>query len=281
MAVSAAPIAPNYGRVLVLQHHPDEHPDTLEPLLEDAGLSLTTVELDAAERIPDLAPFDLMVAMGGPQQVWQEDQHPWLVEEKAAIGHWVSDLDRPFVGVCLGHQLLAAALGGTVGEMESTEIGVHEIELTVQARHDPLFGHLPSTLTGLQWHVAEVVELPPDTTVLATNEQSAIQAMRVGRKAYGVQFHVEVGVNTIPKWAAIPEYERELADHFGSAETLRLQVEEHLDALTVTAASLVHGLLNRVVGVRATANRPLHQRGNTTEVNIRVPAPVQPEPAVS
>ncbi len=257
--MSTAPTARGYGRVLVFQHHPDEHPGTLKPLLEDAGLSLTTVELDAGEPIPDLAPFDLIVAMGGPQHVWQDDQHPWLAEEKAAIGHWVTELDRPFLGVCLGHQLLAAALGGTVQPMKTSEIGVHNIELTAQAGGDPLFGHLPSTLKGLQWHAAEVVELPSDTAVLATNEHSAVQAMRVGQRAYSVQFHVEVGVNTVPKWAAIPEYERELAHHFGSAETLRLQVEEYLDALTSTAASLVHGLLDRAVGVWPTPNGPRHQ----------------------
>ena len=238
------------GRVLVLQHHPDEHPGTLKPLLEDAGLSLTTVELDDGEPIPDLAPFDVMVVMGGPQHVWQHDQHPWLVEEKAAIGHWVAELDRAFLGVCLGHQLLADALGGVVQEMETTEIGVQKIELTAQGRDDPVFGQLPSTLRGLQWHGAEVVGLPPDATVLATNEQSAMQVMRVGQRAYGVQFHLEVGVNTVPKWAAIPEYEHELADHFGSAETLRLQVEEQLDALTATAASVVHALLDHAVGAR-------------------------------
>jgi hypothetical protein len=99
--VSTTPTARGYGRALVFQHLPDEHPGTLKPLLEDAGLSLTTVELDAGQPIPDLEPFDLMVATGGPQHVWQQEQHLWLVVEKAAIEYWVTELDRPFLGVCL------------------------------------------------------------------------------------------------------------------------------------------------------------------------------------
>ena len=195
-----------------------------------------------------LAPFDLIVAMGGPQHVWQDDQHPWLAEEKAAIGHWVTELDRPFLGVCLGHQLRPRPRRHCASDEDQRDWRTQH-RTDRGSWGDPLFGHLPSTLKGLQWHAAEVVELPSDTAVLATNEHSAVQAMRVGQRAYSVQLHVEVGVNTVPKWAAIPEYERELAHHFGSAETLRLQVEEYLDALTSTAASLVHGLLDRVVGV--------------------------------
>ncbi len=132
------------GRVLVLQHHPDEHPGSLGPLLEDAGLALTTVELDAGEAIPALEPFDLMLVMGGPQHVWEEDEHPWLVTEKAAIRRWVGELGRPYLGVCLGHQLLADAMGGTVALMETPEIGVIEVERTPAGAVDPLFGRLPA-----------------------------------------------------------------------------------------------------------------------------------------
>src|ERR1700722_8191492 len=95
---------PEAGRVLVLQHHPLEDPGSLGPLLRDAGLSLTVVELDAGEALPPLEPFDLVLAMGGPMDVWEDKEHPWLVDEMAAIRYWVAELGRPFFGVCLGHQ---------------------------------------------------------------------------------------------------------------------------------------------------------------------------------
>src|SRR5580704_15042951 len=87
------------GRVLVLQHHPDEDPGSLGPLLVDAGLSLVVVELDAGEAIPPLEPVDLLLVMGGPMDVWEEDEHRWLVAEKAVIRRWVAELGRPFLGI--------------------------------------------------------------------------------------------------------------------------------------------------------------------------------------
>jgi GMP synthase-like glutamine amidotransferase len=232
------------GRVLVLQHHPDEHPGSLGPMLEDAGLALTTVELDAGEAIPPLEPFDLMLVMGGPQHVWQEDEHTWLLTEKAAIRRWVANLARPFLGVCLGHQLLADAMGGRVTLMEVPEIGVLDVARTRAGEDDPLFGRLPAQLPGLQWHEAEVVKPPPGATVLAENGFSPVQALRVGPRALGVQFHVEVNADTISKWAAVPEYERTLSAHFGSSDTLQRAVTEQLATMTATAACLIDGLLD-------------------------------------
>jgi GMP synthase-like glutamine amidotransferase len=238
------------GRALVLQHHPDEHPGSLGPTLEDAGLTLSTVELDAGQPIPALDPFDLLVVMGGPQQVWEEDEHPWLVDEKAVIRHWVGELHRPFLGVCLGHQLLADAMGGRVARMETPEIGVHDIRRTSDGAGDPFFACLPPIFAGLQWHEAEVVVPPPESAVLAENLHSPIQGLRVGEHALGVQFHVEVGPDTISKWAAVPEYERTLAAHFGNADALERAVKAELAGMTAVAVSLVSALIDDAIDAR-------------------------------
>jgi GMP synthase-like glutamine amidotransferase len=231
------------GGVLVFQHHPDEDPGALGPLLRAAGFGLLAVELDAGEAIPDLNPFDVLLVMGGPQHVWEEDEHPWLVEEKAAIRHWVVDLERPCLGVCLGHQLLADALGGTVEPMAVPEIGVHPIELTPSGVADRVVGQLPRSLPGLQWHEAEVIEPPPGALVLAGNEHSAVQALRAGPAAWGVQFHLEVGPGTVRKWAAVPEYARTLTETFGSAQLLEEAVARHLGVMRAATADLVGAFL--------------------------------------
>jgi GMP synthase-like glutamine amidotransferase len=230
--------------VLVLQHHPDEGPGELGHLLEVAGARLFPIELDAGEAIPPLDRFDAMVAMGGPMDVWQESEYPWLREEKAAIAHFVGELGRPFFGVCLGHQLLAEATGGAVRAMEEPEIGVADIALNRNARSDEVFSRLPDIVPGLQWHHAEVSRLPPQGSLLASSEACAVQALRVGPCAWGVQFHVEVEPSTVDKWAEVPEY-REVLTHGGHDDPrwLHEAVVAHFHAMTEATMTLAGGFL--------------------------------------
>jgi GMP synthase-like glutamine amidotransferase len=231
------------AKALVFQHLAVEHPGSLGLMLEAAGVELVTVELDEGDLVPDLEHFDLLVVMGGPMDVWEEDRHPWMTREKAAIRRWVSELDRPFLGVCLGHQLLADALGGEVRPMEAPEVGVVRLDLTPEAAVDPLFSTFPPSVDGLQWHGAQVTRLPPHSTLLASNECCAVQAFRVGRRAWGVQFHVEVLATTVALWRVVPAYRRALQDTGIDAGSLASAVTDHLGAMTEVATQLAGGLL--------------------------------------
>lgn len=212
-------------KILVLQHVDVEHPGIFRDFFKADGLTWDTVELDAGETLPDVAAYDLMVVMGGPQDVWQEEEFPWLADEKAAIRRFVVDLGRPFLGVCLGHQLLASAIGGEVGPAKMPEVGILKIEMTREGRSDPIFRSIADPMAVLQWHGAEVLAVPQGAEILARSESCPVQAFRYGKWAYGMQFHVEITGQTVADWAAIPVYARALEKALGPGAVERLDNE--------------------------------------------------------
>jgi len=226
-------------RVHVFQHIAVEHPGIFREFLKADGGSWDAVELDAGDAIPSFDGYDALWVMGGPMDVWQEDAHPWLVAEKRAIRDWVSS-GRPYLGVCLGHQLLADAMGGKVGLGDKPEVGILSVELTAAGRTDPLFAGLPPLKTCLQWHGAAVLETPPDTVVLAASPVCPVQAIRVGRWAYGLQYHVEATADTVPEWGCVPEYETalEAVQGPGALQRFRADTERSLPGLNAAARTL-------------------------------------------
>ena len=202
-------------RLLVFQHLDVEHPGLFREFFSEDGIRWDVVELDAGERIPDPDAYDALWVMGGPMDVWEEDVHPWLIEEKAAIRYAVVERKMPFVGICLGHQLLAAALGGTVGLNDRPEVGVMDISLTPPGKASGFFRGFPATLPCLQWHSSAVTAVPDELEVLASSELCAVQAMGMGDHAITAQFHIEITEDTIEEWGAVPAYHRALVDTLG------------------------------------------------------------------
>ncbi len=210
-------------RILVFQHADVEHPAIFRDFLAEDGIPWDAVELDAGEPIPPLEGYDQLWAMGGPMDVWEEDRHPWLLAEKQAIREAVEQRGMPYLGVCLGHQLLAAALGGAVGKAPRPEVGILEVELTATGRADPLFEGIDARFKALQWHGAEVMAPPPEAAVLARSPLCAVQAMRVGRRAYGLQYHCEILPRTVDDWAEIPAYACALDETLGAGAMPKLR----------------------------------------------------------
>jgi GMP synthase (glutamine-hydrolysing) len=235
-------------RVLGLQHIACEHPGAFSEVMDERAVQYVPVELNAGEPLPDWREFDAVLAMGGPMSVNDESEHPWLREEKALVREAVG-AGRPFLGVCLGVQLLASALGaGVRPNPAGAEVGLLPVQRTEAGVADPVIGALSEPIVTLQWH-GDTFDLPEGAELLAGSPLARNQAFRVGR-AYGVQFHLEVTGEMAREWGEVPEYRASLASTIGEAGGAAFldEVQRRADELTVQARTLFEGWL-RSAGV--------------------------------
>ena len=182
------------------------------------GLNLTTIELDEGEKIPnDLTKYDGMLCMGGPMDTYMEKEYPWLVEEKKRIKEFVVNLKKPYLGFCLGCQLLGEVVGGKVVKSNPAEIGMKDINFTDNKKKDILFSKFPDNIKSLQWHSYEVqgVDKNPDITLIASSPITKYQIFKYQDHAYGIQFHIEIKDTTVNEWGCVPEYKKALEDQLG------------------------------------------------------------------
>ena len=183
-------------RVVCLQHVPYEGPGVLADLLRAAGADLAA-HLVPAQGLPD-DPGDLLLVMGGPMSV--NDPDPWIAAETDFIRR-AAHAGTPYLGVCLGSQFLAKALGGRVAPGPCFEMGACPVELTDAGRRDPALAGWPERPTVFQWH-GEGIHAPPGAVALAGNAQFPVQAFRWGPRAYGTLFHLDVDAAVAADWCA-------------------------------------------------------------------------------
>ena len=231
-------------RILVLQHISCEPPGVYEDILVEKGASIHRVEIDEGQQLPDWQGFDAIIAMGGPMSVNDDATLPWLNAEK----RWVKEAvlaGQPYWGVCLGVQLLAASLEARVYPGPKPEVGIMPVFLTRAAHDDPVFSGLPHELVTFQWH-GETFELPDGAVLLATSPAYPNQAFRWGKKAYGIQFHVEISADLVKQWSQVPAYRLALERVLGvdAASKLLDDVSREEKALHSYARSMFENWLD-------------------------------------
>jgi GMP synthase-like glutamine amidotransferase len=238
-------------RVVVFQHLSCEHPGIFRDFLRRDEAEIVTVELDAGDRIPSLDGADALLIFGGPMNVDEEDRYPWLAPETtviraAALG------GMPILGVCLGGQLLAKALGARVTKNPEPEVGLLDVELTDAGATDPLFTGWPRRSAVVQWH-SDTFAIPDGGVRLATSPACGNQAFRYGRCAYGLQFHPEVTADMVKDWADVPEYAEAMrriqagegASPFAGVTTSATQLAERAERLYRNFRLLWHDRIHR------------------------------------
>jgi GMP synthase (glutamine-hydrolysing) len=235
------------SRLLVFQHVAAEPLGTLDPLIRRRGHRIRFVNF---ERDPDAQPsldrYRGLVVLGGPMNVADRHERGHLRTELRLIEQ---ALERgvPVLGICLGAQLLAHALGAPVRALDRPEIGWHDVELTPEGAADPVLAPLGARRTVFQWHGCGF-DVPAGAVHLARSDGCEQQAFRYGDAAYGLQFHLEVDLPLISRWLANPGYADDLAAAGPGQEaaTIVARGAELVAPMQSAAAQVFEGFLDRV-----------------------------------
>jgi len=205
---------------LIIKHVDIEGPGLIEYFLNQKRIPYQILSLDSDARLPKLEGFTHVVILGGPMNVYEEDHYPFLREEDLFIKEAIQR-GKFVLGICLGAQLIAKALGAKVFKASLKEIGWYDIYLTMIGSKDPLFSNLPKTFPVFQWH-GDTFEIPKGGKLIATSTSVPHQAFRYGDNAYGLQFHLEVTEKMIKEWMETYEEENKdaQASPFSKAEIL-------------------------------------------------------------
>jgi GMP synthase-like glutamine amidotransferase len=189
-------------RILVVEHEANAGIGLVGERIQAAGIERVRVGPDARVEVPLTAEgFDGVVVLGGTPGPTDDADAAWLPRVRQLIGRCLQDA-VPYLGICLGAQMLAVVAGGVVGGVrKGAEIGLTDLALTAPGHADPLLRDLPAVLRAMQWHSLEVHELPAGSVSLCASERCPNQAFRVGKAAWGVQFHLEAGAATAEAWA--------------------------------------------------------------------------------
>jgi len=261
-------------RILVIENDDTAPLARLGDWLTDAGAELDLRRPQAGDPLPDeLSGYAALVVMGGTMNAYADQAAPWLPQVRALLAAAVS-AELPTLGVCLGAQLLAVATGGRVSLDSAPQYGAQLVAKRQAAATDPLFAELPITPDVVHWHTDEVSQLPPGAVQLAAAPDCEQQAFRVGRLAWGIQFHIETTPEIVRAWAA--DTAAELVDYDLDGILSRC-VAAHPDIAETWApfAARFVEVARNPAAVPATRGLPLASRPTSTAAPITDPAAIR------
>jgi GMP synthase (glutamine-hydrolysing) len=229
-------------KILVIKHVEQEGPGQIETFFERDGWDLETVELALGERLPDaLDLYGAAIVLGGPMNVYEVDKYPFLEDEENFIRKALIE-ELPLLGICLGGQLLAKTCGARVRKASEKEVGWYTVNVTKEGLGDSLFRGLPRRLRVFQWH-EDTFGIPAEGTLLARGKTCRNQAFKVGRSAYGLQFHFEVTDSMIAEWMKGEERNVDTGRILRDTEALKDEFEAGTSILLSNFRGLVESSL--------------------------------------
>jgi len=221
--------------IWALQHTPSETLGTMERVLRSQRIGVNYIETHRGQPVPkEMGNKAGLIVMGGPMGVYEQAKYPFLGDEMRLIRSALA-LEKPTLGVCLGSQLLASALGAEVKKGEKKELGWHAVTLSEFATHDPLFAGVRPEFWPFHWH-GDVFSLPQRPVALASSQHTPCQAFHYGKNAYGILFHLEVTQEQISQM--LSDFADELHEAGGEAGEIEAQIPRYLPALEEIAGDV-------------------------------------------
>lgn len=190
-------------KVLVVENDPVAPLDLVTQWLAEGGVTVEIIRPHAGDDMPAQLPsqYQGVIVLGGRMGANDDEQYGWLTAQRSLMKDAIAQ-DFPFVGICLGAQMLATAVDGKSVRTPAPEAGLVEIGISSAASTDPLFSAYAGQIVPVvSWHQDYIVDLPDDAVLLASNDACPVHAFRLGKNVYGMQFHPEASVNTVQKWA--------------------------------------------------------------------------------
>ncbi|HEY7418957.1 MAG TPA: type 1 glutamine amidotransferase [Ktedonobacteraceae bacterium] len=213
---------PNKQRVLVLQHIVENPAGRVGDILNEHMIPYDDIHV-GKDHLPDPTQYQAIIVLGGSQHIYDKNRYPYTTHEEIYLHHAIRQ-EIPYLGMCLGGQLLANAFQAPVKRLPKTHIGFIRIYFNEEGQKDPLYQGLSGYQQAFQWH-EDCFELPRGATAIAHHEDGSNQAFRYGRHAYGLQYHVEITEDMLNSWLHNPT----LKDEFTGAYGIELYHKVELD----------------------------------------------------